>query len=240
MRGGTPGSSEAAAPALGEKGLRVLTAAKKRVKLLRQIQIQPIRMNAEECITGRRSVRKYTEQPVPGSLLREIVELARFAPSWKNLQPTRYHIITSAKLIDRLAEEAVSGFKPNARTMRRCQALAVVTVRKKLSGYEKDGSPSTPQGEHWQSFDAGIAAQTFCLAAHCKGVGSVILGIFDEDVIRRLLSLPEDEQVACLIAMGYPLVADKPAPPRRDVSELLNLIEESRDDAISAASPSND
>lgn len=186
-------------------------------------------MKAEECITGRRSVRKYTGQPISGSLLREIAELARFAPSWKNLQPARYHIITAADLIDRLAEEAVSGFKPNANTIRRCQALTVLTVKKKLSGYEKDGSPSTPQGEHWQSFDAGIAAQTFCLAAHSKGIGSVILGIFDEVVLRRLIPLPEDEQVACLIAMGYPLVADKPAPPRRDICELLNLIEESSD-----------
>lgn len=183
-------------------------------------------MNAEDCLVGRRSVRKYTEEPISVSQLEEIVALARYAPSWKNQQPTRYHVVMSEGVISRIADKAVAGFTPNARTMLRCRALVIVTVKKKLSGFEKDGTPSTPQGTHWQSFDAGIAVQTFCLAAHCKGIGSVVLGIFDEKELRKIVSLPEDEQVACLLAMGYPLVTGKPAPPRLSVAELLDIIEE--------------
>lgn len=180
-------------------------------------------MTAEECITGRRSVRKFTDQAITPELLEHIVGLARYAPSWKNSQPVRYHATTQAKLIARIGLEAAGNFAPNARTIQRAKAVVILTVRERISGYEPDGTPSTPQGEHWQSFDAGIAAQTFCLAAYSCGIGSVILGIYDEKALRDLLPIPSGEKVACLIALGYPLQPDKPAPPRLDVSELLDL-----------------
>ena len=59
----------------------------------------------------------------------------------------------------------------------------------------------------------------------CKGVGSVILGVFDENKIRQYISLPENERVTNLIALGYPLEQAKSAPPRKEVSELLDIIE---------------
>lgn len=40
-------------------------------------------MTAKECITGRRSIRQYTDQPVSHELLAQIVETASYAPSWK-------------------------------------------------------------------------------------------------------------------------------------------------------------
>ena len=77
---------------------------------------------------------------------------------------------------------------------------------------------------HWQSFDAGIAAQTFCLAAHALGVASVILGIFDENKIKSICNLPENQDVMALIAIGYPLETEKEAPKRLDVNEMLDFI----------------
>ena len=101
----------------------------------------------------------------------------------------------------------------------------LVTVVEKISGYEPDGSFSTSQGDRWEMFDAGIATQTFCLSAYAKGVGSVILGVFDENKIRQYVSLPQGERVTNLIALGYPLEPAKSAPPRKEVSELLQVIE---------------
>ena len=69
-------------------------------------------------------------------------------------------------------------------------------------------------------FDVGIACQTFCLAAHEHGLGTVILGIWDEDGITELLDIPENQELAALIAIGYP--ADTPsAPKRKSVEDLL-------------------
>lgn len=55
-------------------------------------------MNTVDCIKSRRSVRKFTEQKVPHEVLEELVELARWAPSWKNTQIARYVAIEDEAL----------------------------------------------------------------------------------------------------------------------------------------------
>ena len=47
-------------------------------------------MDAQSCILTRRSVRKFTDEPVPHELLEKVVSLAAYAPSWKNTQISRY------------------------------------------------------------------------------------------------------------------------------------------------------
>lgn len=182
-------------------------------------------MQIDECIKGRRSVRKYSEQEISNEVLAELVDLARFSPSWKNTQVVRYHVIKNQDIKEKIAQNCVLGFTFNAKTIVRCKALVVVSVVAGISGYEKDGSFSTSQEDRWEMFDAGIANQTFCLAAHSKGVGSVILGVFDEHKIRQYVSLPEHEKVTNLIALGYPLEPAKSGPPRKEVSELLQIID---------------
>ena len=99
----------------------------------------------------------------------------------------------------------------------------ISAVIEKRCGYEKDGSFSTSKEDRWEMFDAGIATQTFCLAAHEKGVGSVIMGIFDEDKVAELISLEEGRKVAALIAVGYP--DEEPAlPKRKEVEELVRFL----------------
>ena len=86
--------------------------------------------------------------------------------------------------------------------------------------FERDGSYSTKKEDRWQMFDVGICAQTFCLAAKEQGLGTVIMGIFDEDGISHLLHIPEDQELAALIAVGYPAIEPE-APRRKAVEELL-------------------
>ena len=66
-----------------------------------------------------------------------------------------------------------------------------------------------------------IAAQTFSLAAHSMGVGSVMMGIFDENKVKEILDIPEDLNVSCLISFGYPKF-EVEAVPRKEVSDLLS------------------
>ena len=90
------------------------------------------------------------------------------------------------------------------------------------SGYERDGSFTTSKEDRWEVFDAGIATQTFCLAAHEKGIGSVIMGIFDENKVGELIDIEEGRKVAALVAVGYP--AETPeAPKRKPVEELVRF-----------------
>ena len=180
-------------------------------------------MNIENCIKERRSVRKFKEDAVPHELFEKVVETARFAPSWKNSQVPRYHIIENTDTKNKIADEAVLDFAFNTKTIKRCPSLVVLTAVTGISGYEEDGSFSTPKEDRWEVFDSGIACQTFCLAAHANGLGSVILGIFDENKVAEICGLPENEKVMALVAVGYPENPSGKVPPRKEVSELLSF-----------------
>ena len=183
------------------------------------IRRTPLMSNA---LTARRSIRKFQPTPVSPDTIRAIVAVAAYAPSWKNSQTTRYTLLTKREEIDRVADECTMGFQKNIDTLHGAPALVVLTTVNDRSGYERDGSFSTSKGTHWQSFDAGLAAEAFCVAAHDAGLGTVILGIYDEGKVKAVLNLPETESVSALIPIGVP--AESPAAPKRkDVSELLRI-----------------
>ena len=179
-------------------------------------------MDALDCIKGRRSVRKYTDEKISHETIAQIVEAATFAPSWKNTQTIRYHVVEDRALLDNIAENAIKDFPFNTKTIHRCAALAVVTGVKGICGYEEDGSFSTSKGDRWEMFDAGVAAETFCLSTYAQGVGTVILGIFEDDAVGKIIGIPENEQVMALIAMGYPEKTST-APERKRVEEVLTI-----------------
>ena len=180
-----------------------------------------------DLITGikeRRSIRKFQDKKIPHEVLEEVVNVAAFAPSWKNTQIARYIVVEDREKIEAIAsDDCTLGFSYNVKTMAGAPALVLLTVVKGRSGYEKDGSYTTPKGDHWEMFDAGIAAQTFCLAAFEKGLGTCIMGIFDENRVSKIVEIPEGQQLAAIISIGYP---DGPvtAPPRKDASQLLTFI----------------
>jgi len=177
-------------------------------------------MEALECIKTRRSIRKFKEEAVDHATIDKIVAAASMAPSWKNTQITRYSVIESREVLDDIANNCVLDFEFNQKTISRAQQLVVVSYVEGRCGYERDGSFSTSKGDRWQMFDAGIATQTFCLAAHDMGVGTVILGIFDEDKVAAAINLPEGQKVAALVVMGYPN-QECEAPARKSVEDLL-------------------
>ena len=137
-------------------------------------------METIDCIKTRRSVRQFTDQPVSHEELEQIIQLAAYAPSWKNTQTSRFIAVYDRAKLTQLAEECILGFKGNYNTILHAPCLVVLTTVDGRSGYERDGSFTTSKGTHWQSFDAGISAQTLCLAAHQLGLGTVVMGIYDE------------------------------------------------------------
>ena len=180
-------------------------------------------MELTEGIRSRRSIRQFTDEKVSRGTVEKIIDTARFAPTWKNSQTVGYVVVESRGIMEKIADEGVMGRAHNAGIIKGAAALVVVTSVKGISGYEPDGSFSTSKGNEWQMFDAGIATQTFCLAAHSCGVGSVIMGIFDEREVARIIELDGSRTVSALIAIGYP--AQEPNPPRRkDVGEYVSFI----------------
>ncbi len=175
-------------------------------------------MNLTEGILTRRSIRRYKPDTIDHAILEKVIETASYAPSWKHTQITRYIAIEDPAVIEKIASDYTNEF--NANTIRQAPVLMAITYIKERSGYERDGSFSTPKGDRWQMFDAGVATQTFSLAAHDAGLGTVILGLFDEKGISELLHIPETQELMCLVALGYPDI-DPEAPKRKPVDTLL-------------------
>ncbi|MCH5343735.1 MAG: nitroreductase family protein [Acetatifactor sp.] len=176
-------------------------------------------MTAKECITGRRSIRQFTDQPVSHEVLADIVEAASYAPSWKHTQITRY-IAVEGETKEKLSH-CTSAYARNGEIIANAPMVVAVTVVKGRSGFERDGSFTTGRGDSWQMFDAGVASEAFCLAAYEQGLGTVIMGIFDQEEASQLLEIPDDRDLIALIPIGYP--AESPtAPKRKAVEELLS------------------
>lgn len=177
-------------------------------------------MTANECIIGRRSIRKFTDQPVPHELIEKIVAAAAYAPSWKNTQITRYLAVEGEKKA--ALAKCTSLYAGNGLILEQAPMVIAVTMITGRSGYERDGSFSTPKGTGWQMYDAGVASEAFCLAAYEQGLGTVIMGLFDEEDAAKVLELPEGRELVALIPIGYP--AESPAAPKRKaVEELLSF-----------------
>ena len=172
-------------------------------------------MQTLDAIKTRRTIRKFTEDPVSHEVIEKIVEASAYAPSWKNTQTARYIIIEETALKNKIAKEAVMGFEWNTGIILGAPVLVVLASVPGKSGYEKDGAYSTSKKDN-----AGIAAQTFQLAAHECGIGSVVMGIFDEIKVKELLGLDDTLNVSALIAIGHPAIQPT-APARKPVQELI-------------------
>lgn len=180
-------------------------------------------MTAKECIEGRRSIRSFLDKPVNRLVIEDILSTASFSPSWKNTQVVRYIAIDDAHVLQTIANECTSIYPGNARSILSAPMLIAITALKGRCGFERDGSFSTHRGDSWQMFDSGVACEAFCLSAFEHGLGTVILGLFDEDKIVSLLSIPDDRELIALIPIGYP--AEEPiAPKRKSVGDLLSFI----------------
>ena len=180
-------------------------------------------MEAINMIKERRSIRKYLDQKVDRETMKEIVKNARWAPSWANFQIARYTIIDDKKIIERIANEGVHGFSYNIGTLKNTPGIAVLSYVLGKSGKVSDSEYATAKGNDWEMFDAGIACQTFCLAAHEKGIGTCIFGIIDDKAISQIISLPINETAASIIAFGYPDETPKPSS-RKDVEDIIRFI----------------
>lgn len=180
-------------------------------------------MELKQAIEGRRSIRKFQEKKIEHIVIEEIVAEAIYAPSWKNSQVVRYSVIENVDVLNHIATDCICNFTYNEKTIRQCKALVVVSVVKNRCGYERDGSFSTSKEDRWEMFDAGIAVQTFCLSAYEKGIGSVIMGIFDEEKVAEAIALPKEQKVAALIALGYPK-ENPEVPKRKSIEEILHII----------------
>ncbi len=172
-----------------------------------------------QIIRERRSVRKYEEKDVPENILNQILEAVRWAPSWTNCQPWEVIVVKDQAVKEKLQASLPPKGNPAIKAIVQAPVLLVLIGKTEISGCYK-GKATTKLGD-WFMFDLGIAAQNICLTAHDLGLGTVIVGLFDHNMAKEAVSVPEGYELVAMISRGYP--AKKPsAPPRKAISEFIH------------------
>ncbi len=183
-------------------------------------------MNAINVIKERRSVRKFKNEKVDRATMAEIVDISRWSPSWANYEIVRYTLVDDELLIKQLADNGVNDFVYNIDTLKNAKGVAVLSYVKGKSGKlgQEKGEYASKRADSWEMFDAGIACQTFCLAAHAKGIGTCIMGVINEENISEIINLPSNETVAALVVYGYPESgSNSSSSSRKSVDQLLRF-----------------
>ena len=176
-------------------------------------------MDVLEAIRTRRSVRKFSPEPVSDEELRQVLEAARWAPSWANTQCWEIIVVRDPAKKKALSELLVPERNPAKRAVAEAPVVLAVCGRKGVSGFYK-GRPVTDKGD-WLMFDVALAVQNISLAAHALGLGTVIVGALDHKRASELLGLPEDVELVVLMPLGRP--AERPeAPGRKELSEFVH------------------
>lgn len=175
-------------------------------------------METRDCIKSRRSVRRFTGQPVTNEMISELLEAVRWAPSWANTQCWEVILVKESQTKEELVQ-LLSANNPGAKGVLAAPVVMVLCGQKGISGVKK-GVMQTDKGD-WFMFDLGIACQNLCLAAHDMGLGTVHIGSFDHQAVDRLLELPEDICSVEIIPVGFPAKEVK-APPRKDLGSFVH------------------
>ncbi|MDD3089038.1 MAG: nitroreductase family protein [Candidatus Omnitrophica bacterium] len=165
-----------------------------------------------ELAESRRSCRSYSDDPIERKDLEKCVDTALLAPSACNAQPWKFIIVDDPATVKKVASTfpktpgSLNSFASGARVF-----AAIVSEKQKFIPWI-GGKLS---GKNFREMDLGLAAGHFVLEARELGIGTCIIGWFDEKKIKQVLGVPRNRSVRLLISLGYPGNESLNPQPRR-------------------------
>ncbi|MGI6778728.1 MAG: nitroreductase family protein [Acetivibrionales bacterium] len=152
-----------------------------------------------DVILTRRSIRKYTAERVPDSMIKELLKAAMSAPSARNQQPWHFIVIR-----DRSVMEKITQIHPYSQMLKEASAAILV-----CGDLDIELSPG-----YWV-LDCSAATENILIAANALGLGAVWLGVYPREErisgIKKLFKLPGNVVPLSLISIGYPGERKEPA-----------------------------
>jgi nitroreductase len=164
-------------------------------------------MDVLEAIHTRRSVRRFTPEPVPEPLLEQVLQAGAASASGGNVQPWAFVLVRSPQRLAGLRALAPGIIG---------QPAAVIAICYDAERAARLGGRGS--GE-MARLDIGLATQNMLLAAHGLGLGACPIGSFHPQGVAIFLDLPAGVEPILLIALGYPAVRPQP-PGRRRLAEV--------------------
>jgi nitroreductase len=173
-----------------------------------------------ELAKDRRSVRDYSARPIAREDLELCVEAARYSPSACNSQPWKFIIVDDPKIRAKVAGTFAAGtFKMNSFVHDAAAFIAVVSEKQKFIPWlgGKLG------GKDYRRMDIGIASAHIVLEAEELGIGTCMLGWYDEKKLAGILALPPAKSIEIVISLGYPR-EEGPVTGERKIKEKYNVV----------------
>ncbi len=161
-------------------------------------------MDVFDIISERHSVRKFLDSPVEWEKISQILEAGRLAPSAGNVQDWKFIVITEPELRKKVAESALKQYWIS-------KAPVIIII---CSDIDKIKRQYGVRGERLYSIqDCAIAATYMILTAHSLGLATCWVGAFEENLLQRALSIPDNSRPQVILPIGYP--DEKPKPTYR-------------------------
>lgn len=175
-------------------------------------------MDVMEAIKSRRSVRKYTTDPISDSDIETVLDAARWAPSWANTQCVRWIVVRDPDTKSSLAD-ILSPRNPATDAVRTVPVVLVACAQTGRAGFKR-GEAMTDKGDYWYMFDVASASQSLMLAAIELGLATVHVGTFDARKAEGILGVSEGVRIVELIPLGHP-AEQLEGPGRKELGEIV-------------------
>lgn len=190
-------------------------------------------MDLNEVILGRRSIRKFTDEPVPEMSLDRILEAGRWAPSASNIQPWRFVVIANKNVKEKLAA-VFTEFSRKAWAEFSSERTRYLGLRGGTWDKSKMATIPIliavcyePQREMREELILGsvwAAIENMLLAATSHGLGSCIYTFYngeEEEQVKTILRVPKRNRIAAVIQLGS-AATRPPAPSRKALEEIVS------------------
>ena len=163
-------------------------------------------MDLYQAIKKRYSCRSYSSKPIEPEKLERILEVARQAPSAKNLQDWRFVIVTDEEKRKQL------GIAAN-------EQMFIATAPAIIIGCSNTDY-AMRCGQKIAAIDVAIAMEHIALAATAEGLATCWIGSFFPEKVKKVLDIPQNIEIIELMPIGYP--ADKEIHrPREAVDKIV-------------------
>ena len=158
-------------------------------------------MDFSELIKVRQSVRNYSDKAVEKEKIEKCLEAARLAPSASNSQPWKYIVVDEEELKNKVAKATYDKIIRFNKFTIQAPVIIVVVIEKPKLITQIGGKI---KHREFPLIDLGISAEHFCLQAAEEGLGTCMIGWFNQKMIKDLLNIPEKKTLGLLITLGYP------------------------------------
>ncbi|RLD51032.1 MAG: NAD(P)H nitroreductase, partial [Bacteroidetes bacterium] len=157
-------------------------------------------MDFLEIVNNRQSVRKYSSKEIEKEKLERCLEAARLAPSASNSQPWTMIVVDEPVLKDKVAQQTFDKFFSFNKFVPEAPVLVVFVIEKPKLITQIGGAIKKKE---YPLIDIGIVSEHFCLQATEEGLGTCMLGWFNEKPIKGLLHIPEKKTIGLIVSVGY-------------------------------------